>query len=232
MSPNKHQAIRKPTEKELRFAVLATDIVVFRFKDDELQALLIDVYKPSVFIGKKAFPGGLIRPDETAEQSVRRLLEDKGGLEKKSVHVEQLYTFSKIDRDPRGRVVSVAYMGIANVESVNETEVRPGWVSVKSAKKLAYDHDEILEKAVERLKSKLRYTTIAQFLLPKEFTLTELERLYEVVLNRTIDKRNFRKKILKLGVLKDTGKKTEGLQQRPAALYSFASKELGEEAML
>lgn len=217
-----------PPEKELRFAVLATDIVTFRYENHTLLALLIDVYAPSVFIGKKAFPGGLIRPTETAEDSVHRLLEDKGGISKDHLYIEQLYTFSALDRDPRGRVVSVAYMGLTNSGSLEKTDVHPYWAPVSSISNLAYDHDLILKKAKRRLQSKLKYTTAARFLLPDEFTLTDLEKLYETVLDEVLDKRNFRKKLLKLDILEATGKKTSGLQQRPAELYRFKGKSIEE----
>jgi 8-oxo-dGTP diphosphatase len=217
---------------DLRFAILATDIVVFRFHTSKLQVLLIDVYKPSVFTGKKAFPGGLIQPAENAEQSVQRLLEDKGGLYSSKTYIDQLYTFSTIDRDPRGRVVSVAYIGCVYELEPKNTSVNSYWADVDSVSGLAYDHDEILKVAIKRLKTKLRYTTVARFLLPEEFTLTELEHLYEKVLAVAMDKRNFRKKILKLGLVVPTGKKTTGLKQRPAELYSFTGKGIQEEDIL
>lgn len=217
---------------DLRFAVLATDIVIFRFHNNMLQTLLIDVYNPSVFTGKKAFPGGLIRPEENAEESVKRLLEDKGGIDSIETYIDQLYTFSSIDRDPRGRVVSVAYIGCVYGQEPRETTVKPYWENVQSLSNLAYDHDEILKVAVKRLKTKLKYTTVAQYLLPEEFTLTELEHLYETILAVPMDKRNFRKKILKLELVVPTGKKTSGLKQRPAELYKFTKKGIKEEDIL
>lgn len=231
-SPAENNNSNNQSVGDLRFAILATDIVVFRFHNNKLQALLIDVYGPSMFVGKKAFPGGLIRPTETAEQSVERLLQDKGGLHPAKAYIDQLYTFSATDRDPRGRVVSVAYIGCVFGLVPNITAVNPYWADTDSISGLAYDHDQILKVAIKRLKTKLRYTTVAQYLLPEDFTLTELEHLYEVVLAVPMDKRNFRKKILKLGLVVPTGKKTSGLKQRPAELYSFAGKGIKEEDIL
>ncbi len=220
------------TNNDLKFAVLATDIVVFRYFEHKLQVLLIDVYSPSVFVGKKAFPGGLIHPVETAEDSVLRLVEDKGGISRNDIYIEQLYTFSTIDRDPRGRVVSVAYMGTVRGGSLKHTEVNPYWANVSSLTDLAYDHMEILGKALKRLQSRIKYSTIAQYLLPDEFTLTDQEKMYEIILNITMDKRNFRKKVLKLHLVTPTGKKITGLQQRPAELYKFTEKGIQEENII
>ncbi len=220
------------TVGDLKFAVLATDIVLFRFHNNALQALLIDVYGPSAFVGMKAFPGGLIKPVETAEQAVVRLLEDKGGIHPDTTYIDQLYTFSTIDRDPRGRVVSVAYIGCTFGHEPKNTSVMPYWENVSVIKELAYDHVDILKVAIKRLQNKLKYTTVAQYLLPAEFTLTELEHLYETILAVPMDKRNFRKKILKLELVVPTGKKTSGLKQRPAELYKFAKKGIREEDVI
>lgn len=214
---------KKDPNTPLRFAVLATDTVAFRLFNNTLEVLLISVTNPA-FAGKEGLPGGLITPEETAEQAAVRHLTDKGGLA--GAYIEQLYTFSDVDRDPRGRVVSVAHLALfspdeARLES-REAQEAGRWCPVESVPKLAYDHDTILRTALERLRARIEYTTIIRHLLPKEFTLTELQMAYESILAHELDKRNFRKKILALGLIAETGRtRTQGAS-RPAALYKFA----------
>ncbi|MBP9749287.1 MAG: NUDIX domain-containing protein [Candidatus Pacebacteria bacterium] len=208
----------------LRFAILATDTVAFRLHSGRLEVLLIPVENPD-FTGKEGLPGGLIDPKETAEQSAVRHLANKGGLS--GAYLEQLYTFSDVDRDPRGRVVSVAHLALfAPDEASLETGAVRGarWCSVTSVPKLAYDHDRILATALERLRARIEYTTIIRHLLPREFTLTDLQSAYESVLGHELDKRNFRKKILALALVAETGRTRTTGASRPAALYHFAKK--------
>jgi 8-oxo-dGTP diphosphatase len=213
--------------ENLRFAAMAVDAVVFGIYDKKLQVLVQNVNRPPHYVNVPGFPGGLIDASETAEIAVARHLRDKVQLT--AVYTEQLYTFSALDRDKRNRVISVAYLGCV-VPSVVESYSgdTAAWVSVSTLKKLAYDHGAMFDLALSRLRGKLSYTTMAQFLLPKSFTLTELQTVYEVVLGKTLDKRNFRKKILALDCLTETGKMQEGVQNRPAALYTFTSKKLIE----
>jgi len=214
--------MKKPTPK-LRFAVLATDVAIFTLEDEELKVLLIRVHRPPFFINKWGLPGGLIRPQETAEQAAKRILRTKGGVG--NTYLEQLYTFSGVKRDPRGRVVSVAYLALIaphQIKHHNESEIQ--WISVDKLPRLAYDHNEIVEVAVERLKAKLEYTNIVCNLLAREFALSDLQRVYEVILRRKIDKRNFRKKILALKVVKRLRKKRRGEANRPAELYVCRNK--------
>ena len=212
-------AAAKPT---LRFAVLAIDVALFAVLDRRLSVMLIPVDRPPHFLNMRGLPGGLIAPDETAEQAVARHLRDKA--EVSGVHVEQLATFSAVDRDPRGRVVSVAYLGLMPAEQAAALPLARGqrWVPVGQAGHLAYDHDEILAAAGERLRARLGYSTIARHLLPREFTLTELQQTYETVLGRPFDKRNFRKKLQDAGIVRGTGKMRGGQPSRPAELYRFS----------
>jgi 8-oxo-dGTP diphosphatase len=207
--------------KDFRFAVLATDVVLFTVEDNALKVLLIDVNLPPYFVNTYGVPGGLVLPVETADDSVLRHVKSKVGLH--VPYLEQLYTFSSVKRDPRGRVVSVAYLGLISASLTRKSGLKDGvfWRDVGRLPKLAYDHSEIVKKGIERLLSKLGYTTIVQFLLPKEFTLPELQQVYEAVFAKEYDKRNFRKKILTLGVLKKTGTKRRERAFRPAELYSF-----------
>lgn len=217
--------------KPVKFAVLATDVLLFSFYDNELLVKLIKINRPPYFKNIWGFPGGLVKPKETAEQAVARIVFEKAGLAKKSlIHLEQLYTFSDIDRDPRGRVVSVAYFGclswpdLQKIEKTNNSELK--WSSIKNIDKLAYDHNQMLKVGLERLKSKVAYSTIISKLIAREFTLTDLETTMEIILERKIDKRNFRKKILKLNVIKETGDKKIGFKSRPAKLYRFISNKI------
>ncbi len=210
---------------KLRFAVIATDVALFSVFEKKLHVLLMRIHRPPFFINTWGLPGGLIHPKEIATRAAIRHLSEKGGY--KNVYMEQLYTFSDVKRDPRGRVVSVAYLALipfkrAKLSQRKEVEWRP----VNSLTKLAYDHNEIVETAVKRLAGRLAYTNIVQHLLPHAFTLTELQQIYEVVLGRKLDKRNFRKKILTLHLMKKVGQRQAGKANRPAQLYTFKTKKL------
>jgi 8-oxo-dGTP diphosphatase len=212
------------SDRHLKFAVLATDILCFRLINNELN-LLIGKVQSEAFPGRWAAIGGLVGTKETAEEAAERLLKDKAGIPK--LYKEQLYTFTRVDRDPRGRVVSVAYLGLSGENpQTGKGSFETKWVPVRSLPDLAYDHDEIVKAALERLRSKLEYTNIAQFLLPEEFTLSELQNVYEVVLGRRLDKRNFRKKILASKLIKDTKRTRKQGVMRPAALFEFTSNKL------
>ncbi len=214
---------KNTNKKDLRFAVLATDVVIFGIQNGILKVLLIDVNLPPYFVNTYGLPGGLIGPKETADDSVERHMKSKAGIS--SSYVEQVYTFSSVNRDPRGRVVSVAYMCLVPESVVLASTIKNKvyWKDSKNLPKLAYDHNEIIKKAVERLKSKISYTTIAKDFLPKSFTLSDLQKVYEIVLGKSLDKRNFRKKVLSLGFLEKLGLQKGGVANRPADLYKFNS---------
>lgn len=225
----------KPPHK-LRFAVIAADVVLFTFKDKNLLVRVAKVDRPPHFPNTKGFPGGLIAPKETAEETAKRLIKDKGMINPNNIYLEQLYTFSALERDPRGRVVALAHLALVPWDKLSASErehSRDAWWSpVSEATRLAYDHDEILRVAIERLRSRVTYTTLIGKLMPDEFTLTELEHCYEGILKADLDKRNFRKKILKLGILTPVGKKKSGGRFRPAQLYRFTSKKVSEIEIL
>ena len=217
---------KKLKPKELKFAVLATDIVIFTMIGGDLKVLLITVNNPPYYINQLGLPGGLIMPQETAENSARRHMKNKAGI--RDAYLEQLYSFSSINRDPRGRVVSVAYMALLPIDKAAKTKLPVGtiWMSTKNIPKLAYDHNEIIKTAIDRLEAKVGYTNIAQFLLSREFTLTELQNVYEIILKRKLDKRNFRKKIIEIKLVKSAGKIQKGVKYRPAELFRFTKKKL------
>ena len=211
--------------QQYKFAVIATDIVIFTIKNNELCVLLIQMEKEP-FQGFWAVPGGLVNPSETVENSAKKNLFNILAI--KDAYLEQLYTFGEIDRDPSGRVVSVAYFALIHDSAINSSITRHGesvdWFPVMSLPKLAYDHDEMIHFAVDRLRAKLTYTNIMYCLLPTEFTLSDLQKSYEIILYKKLDKRNFRKKIISLNLVRKTDKKTLGRAHRPANLYQFAKR--------
>lgn len=205
----------------------ATDAAIFTVRDGKLNVLLIKM-KKRPYTGKWALPGGLIGDKETTLEAARRILLEETGVT--DVYLEQLMTFDDPKRDPFGRVISVAWFalvpdsGLALHTSEKYSDVE--WRPVKRAKDLAYDHDHVLKVATERLWAKMGYTNITWSLLPKEFTLTELQTVYESILSRKLDKRNFRKKILASELLLPTGKTQRQQAYRPAALYRFKTRKL------
>jgi len=203
-------------------AALTVDCVVFGFDEGELKVLLIQRgLEP--FKGKWALPGGFVRVDETLDEAARRELAEEAGL--KNVFLEQLYTFGAVDRDPRERVVSVAYYALVKL-AMHETKAATDaadarWFPISKIPKLAFDHIDILEKAVGRLKAKVRYEPIGFELLPPKFTLSQLQHLYEAVLGTELDKRNFRKKVASFGLLIPLEEMQITGRHRPAQLFRF-----------
>jgi len=203
-------------------AALTVDCVVFGFDEGELKALLIQRAR-APFEGNWALPGGFLCLDETLDEAARRELAEEAGL--KNVFLEQLYTFGAVDRDPRERVISVAYYALVTL-AAHKTKAATDaadarWFPISSLPKLAFDHADILATGLARLKGKVRYQPIGFELLPPKFTLTQLQHLYEAVLETKLDKRNFRKKVLGFGLLVPL-KETQMLgRQRPAQLFCF-----------
>lgn len=215
----------KQAPASLRFAVVAVDVPVFAIMDGVLHALVSEVNRPPHYVHMLAFIGGIIDSKENTDEATARILKEKAHLQQ--VYIEQLYTFSKVDRDKRNRVVSVAYVGLVKPEVAQKYAHEDAYfIPVAKLPKLAYDHDEMLQTALTRLQGKLSYTTIAQHLLSDTFTLSELQSVYEIILKREFDKRNFRKKILTLDIITDTGMVQEGVKNRPAALYKFKSEQV------
>lgn len=211
-----------PHTYEYPRAALTVDCVVFGLDEGDLKVLLIERgLEP--FKGKWALPGGFVRVDETLEAAAGRELEEETGV--RDVFLEQLFTFSAIKRDPRERVVSVAYYALVNLAdhitraATDASDAQ--WFSATKPPKLAFDHGEILSLALARLRGKLRYEPIGFELLPKKFTLTQLQHLYETVLGMQIDKRNFRKKVLSFDFLQALEETQREGAHRPAQLYRF-----------
>jgi len=204
---------------------VAVDVVVLTLGEKGLLALCVKI-KKGPCAGRWAFPGGLVGLDESIEQAALRELREKTGVA--DIFLEQLYTFGDPRRNPVRRVVSVAYFALVPQEAASLRTVpkydRMAWFDVKRLPPLAYDHNDVAAAALDRLRSKLGYTNIAWSLLPEAFTLAELQRVYEVILGRTLDRRNFRKKILSLGLIEKTAGKRRG-PHRPAQLYAFRRRE-------
>jgi 8-oxo-dGTP diphosphatase len=203
-------------------AVLTVDIVVFALDKADLQVMLIQ-RDLEPFAGEWALPGGFVRVDETLEAAARRELEEETGL--KNIFLEQLYTCGAVDRDPRERVVTVAYFALVNLEGHEvcaSTDARnAAWFSCSDLPSLAFDHTQILDTALERLRGKVRYQPIGFELLPQKFALRQLQHLYEIVLDRELDKRNFRKKILSMDILIELDEIEKDVAHRAARLYKF-----------
>ena len=201
-------------------AALTVDCVVFGFDGGELQLLLIRrAIKP--FKDKWALPGGFVRVEETLDNAARRELEKETSL--KEVFLEQLYTFGTVQRDPRERVVSVAYFALVKPSAVKAATdaAEAKWFPINGIPPLAFDHADILRSAVTRLRGKLTYQPIGFELLPPKFTLTKLQRLYEAILGTEIDKRNFRKKVLSYDLLIPLKEQLREGAHRPAQLFRF-----------
>jgi 8-oxo-dGTP diphosphatase len=204
-------------------ALVAVDVAVFTLSGGALHCLLVQV-KEGSFAGRWAFPGGLVRAGESLDEAAEREVFELTGVGQS--YVEQLYTFGKPERDPARRVVSASYLAlvphpVALSPAPRYADIR--WFPADKLAPLAYDHDQVGRMALARLRSKLQYTNIVYSLLPKEFTLSELQEVYETILHRPLDRRNFRKKILALGLLKHLPKKRRGTH-RPATLYAFKQK--------
>jgi 8-oxo-dGTP diphosphatase len=205
-------------------AALTVDAVVFGFDEQgELKVLLVR-RKLDPFKGKWALPGGFVQVDEPLEEAARRELREESGLD--GIFLEQLYTFGDdVRRDPRERVVSVAYYGLValgrHTPKAATDASDAAWFAVSDMPSLAFDHEQIVETALARVRGKVRYQPIGFELLPERFTLSQLQHLYEAVLERRLDKRNFRKKILGMDVLVETDEIEQDVSHRAARLYRF-----------
>lgn len=201
---------------------VTTDCIIFGFDAGELKVLLVERgIEP--FIGKWAFPGGFLHMDENADECARRELLEETGLQ--NVFIEQLFTFSDVDRDPRGRVITIAYYALVKLSDFNvqagDDAKSANWFAISKVPPLAFDHDRILRVALNRLRGKIRYQPIGFELLPDKFTMPELQNLYETVLEVQLDRRNFRKKILDSGLLIDHQESVKGVPHKGAKYFSF-----------
>ncbi len=202
---------------------VTVDVILFTIEDARAKVLLVQRNLPP-FEGSWALPGGFVRMDESLDEAARRELKEEAGVTVR--FLEQLYTFGEVDRDPARRAITVTYFAL-----IDSTKMAPsagtdassvGWYPVDALPPLAFDHARIVRYALERLRYKAEYAPVAFQLLPREFTLAELQEVYEVIYDKPLDKRNFRRKVLGLGILEETGKERREGRGRPAALYRFS----------
>jgi 8-oxo-dGTP diphosphatase len=199
---------------------ITVDIVLFTILERQLHVLLIRrLAEP--FRGSYALPGGFVLENESVDEAAHRELQEETGVEK--VFLEQLYTFGEPNRDPRGRVITVAYYALV----ANSHILRSGtdaadaaWFSLDKLPPVAFDHQSIIEYAQQRLRNKLDYSNVGFELLPEKFTLTELQLVHEAILGANLDKRNFRRKILQQGIV-EPSKEWQKTGRKPAQLYRF-----------
>ena len=208
---------------------LTVDIVIFSLRTGQLNVLLVQRGRDP-FAGMWALPGGFVGMAESLEAAASRELEEETGLQE--TYLEQLYTYGDPERDPRGRVVTVAYFALIPSDARIRPEggddaQRAEWFPVKDLPKLAFDHQEIISYALRRLRYKLEYSAVGFQLLPEQFTLTELQRTYEIILGEKLDKRNFRRRIHEANVIEETPH-FRGGEGRPARLYRYQDDAVAE----
>lgn len=205
-------------------SAVSIDCVLFGFDGGELKILLIE-RNEEPFKDWWALPGNLVGESESVDQSASRILYELTGLA--DIYMEQYYTFGEVNRHPQGRVISVAYYAMFRLGG--EKALKPltsyaknaQWINIKELPKLAFDHQHIFNKGLEKIKRRIKHLPIAFELLPEKFTLTQVQHVYELILGKKLDKRNFRKKILSFGVLKELNEKQKGVSFRAATLYKF-----------
>lgn len=205
---------------------VTVDCVVFGLDDELLKVLLIQRDREP-FAGRWALPGGFVDPQETLEQAALRELAEETGVSK--VYLEQLHSFGAPDRDPRDRVITVAYYALVRrldhaPEAASDARA-VAWFPASQCPPLAFDHREIVAMARRRLQAKLREQPVGFELLPRKFTLSQIQRVYEAVLERALDKRNFRKKLMATGVLRELDETQQGVAHRAGRLYQFDARE-------
>jgi len=186
--------------------------------------ILLERKKEDPYKGYWQLPNELLNKNETLDQKITEILKQKIGID--SIYKEQSYTFSDIKRNPNERVIATSYIGIIDSKTIelkkedlknNDTE----WFSISEIPKMAFDHKIIIENAIEKLRTRLVNSNVLKNLFPSDFTLPELQNVYENILNKKLDRRNFRKKFIALNIIEDTGYKNEGASGRPAKLYKF-----------
>jgi len=205
-------------------SVFSTDCVIFGFEGGELKVLLIE-RNEEPFKDWYALPGYIVEQDESLDGAAERILYELTGL--RDLPIRQFHTFGEVNRHPQGRVITVGYFALIRING--QKELRPVtnfarrafWHPVNDLPKLAFDHTEIFKRAFKKIRTKMNYEPIAFELLPEKFTLTQLQSLYEAVLSKKLDKRNFRKKMLSYGYLKELNEKQKGVSYRAASLYKF-----------
>jgi 8-oxo-dGTP diphosphatase len=215
-----------PSRTDTDSPLVAVVVVILTVVEDDLCVLLIR-RGGEPFRDFWALPGGLLAEGETLDAAAARKLLDETGVQ--DVYLEQLFTFGELSRgDQARRGVAVAYFALVQHGQVRlreRTEWQPAWHNAHSLPRLAFDNNGVVDYAIRRLRSKLEYTNVAYSLLPKQFTLSELQQVYEAILDREMDKRNFRRRMLSLGIIKAAGGTRMEGAHRPAQLYTFVRRE-------
>lgn len=210
--------------KEHDRMLIAVDCIIFGFDGDELQLLLIKRgIEPG--LGQWSLMGGFVAADESADEGAARILEKLTGLT--DIYMEQLYCFAEVDRDPGGRVVSIAYFALIKIDDYDPElmeQHHSKWMSIRNVPSLIFDHQRMIEMAKERLRQKVAVYPIGFELLPEKFTLSQLRHLYEAIYETEFDKRNFLRKILSIGVLKKLDEKEKQFSKRGSFYYKFDHK--------
>ena len=203
---------------------IAVDVVLFAIINNDLKVGLIK-REDEPYHGKHALPGRFVRYDEKIEDTAKKALEIKGNIDQSDILLEQLYTFGQdLERDTRIRTISIVYFALVDFEKIKRQEGNKLlFESVHRLPPMGFDHKSIINFALERLRNDIWTSDFAAALMPKEFTLTELQRAYEIILNQNLDKRNFRKKILEMNILKKISRTKREGPHRPAQIYSFKS---------
>jgi 8-oxo-dGTP diphosphatase len=215
--PRNLEKVKKPA--------ISVQVLIFSVKKNDLEIILINRIREP-FKGYWSIPGDIIAIDESLDDAARRILYEKTGIH--DVYLEQLYTFGSLKRDPRDRVIAVTYFALLPHESVDLSKapnaLHAQWTSIHNSLKLAFDHKEIIDLAVKKLKTQILDTDMARALLSEKFRLSTLQKTYEVILGEHLDKRNFRKKILSLDLIESTGDMYKTGNHRPAQLFRFKKK--------
>ena len=199
---------------------VTTDCVIFGYDGKDLKLLLVERGIPP-FKGMWALPGGYLQMDEDAIDGAKRELFEETGL--RDTYIEQFRTFSAVDRDPRGRVITIAHLALVRISEVKggDDAAKAQWFPLKDVPQLAFDHDMILREAMKALRQKIHFEPVGFELLPDVFTMPQLQHLYESILDVRFDRRNFASKMLHLGILEDTGSREPGAPSRVPATYRF-----------
>ncbi len=209
--------------KKDNIQLLETLIGVFTVDKGKIKVLLMHK-KSDPYKGYWVLPGSILNNDETLEDNITDVVCDKLGLP--TLYIEQCYTFSNLNRDPNNRIIATSFIGLIDnitlvLKKQEREDVELSWFDINSIPKMGYDHEKILNKLLEYFKKRIINSNILKILFPSDFTLPELQKVYEQILNIQIDRRNFRKKLVNLGYVVDTGDVNEGFMGRPAKLYRF-----------
>lgn len=218
-----------PGKSQIINSIFSVDIVTFGFDESGLNVLLIERGEEP-FLNYQAIPGDLAGSNENIDQAANRVLTELTGIP--NIYLEQFYTFGNLNRHPWGRIITVAYFSLIKKNefklSAAGWATKAEWYPIHALPQLAFDHEQIIHEAFNRLKTQVKYQPIGFELLPRKFTLSQLQNLYEIILNKKLDKRNFRRKILKLDLLMNLNEKQKGVAHRAAQLFQFDKKKYRE----